>query len=123
MVGNSTPIEVRNNVWHFRGKDDFHWRQEEGGTERDLPFFTGRMSELDREPHVHVRAPSAIRFPSDHYTHDCRYWSYNSAQVEIVLFEDLPVRGYKMLYEKPYVDCGESYLLALCAFRECSRLR
>lgn len=42
------------------------------------------------------------------------YWSYNSAQVEIVLFEDLPVRGYKMLYEKPYVDCGTVKLNTEC---------
>ncbi|EYC09032.1 hypothetical protein Y032_0062g3314 [Ancylostoma ceylanicum] len=34
------------------------------------------------------------------------YWAYNSAQVEIVLFEDKPGGGYKMLPEKPYVDCG-----------------
>ncbi|WKY05964.1 hypothetical protein Q1695_006289 [Nippostrongylus brasiliensis] len=34
------------------------------------------------------------------------YWAYNSAHVEIVLFEDLPTKGYRMLYEKPYVDCG-----------------
>ncbi|CAJ0602456.1 unnamed protein product [Cylicocyclus nassatus] len=34
------------------------------------------------------------------------YWAYNSAQVEIVLFEDKPGGGFKMLPEKPYVDCG-----------------
>ncbi|VDM56290.1 unnamed protein product [Angiostrongylus costaricensis] len=42
------------------------------------------------------------------------YWSYNSAQVEVVLFEDLPNKGYKMLYEKPYVDCGTLKLNTEC---------
>ncbi|KJH42212.1 hypothetical protein DICVIV_11796 [Dictyocaulus viviparus] len=42
------------------------------------------------------------------------YWAYNSAQVEVVLFEDLPNNGYKMLYEKPYIDCGTVKLNTEC---------
>ncbi|CAI4226471.1 unnamed protein product [Auanema sp. JU1783] len=41
------------------------------------------------------------------------YWVYNSARVEVILLED-SADGYKVVYEKPYVDCGTLQINTEC---------
>ncbi|PIO75785.1 hypothetical protein TELCIR_02143 [Teladorsagia circumcincta] len=67
-------------------------------------IFTGDRKR-EEQTAIYISSPIGCQNATGNLTFT--YWAYNSAHVEIVLFEDLPDRGYKMLYEKPYVDCGE----------------
>ncbi|XGW29266.1 hypothetical protein V3C99_008798 [Haemonchus contortus] len=66
-------------------------------------IFTGDKKREEQSA-IYISSPIGCQNATGNLTFT--YWAYNSAQVEIVLFEDRPGGDYKMLYEKPYVDCG-----------------
>ncbi|CAD6195431.1 unnamed protein product [Caenorhabditis auriculariae] len=84
----------------------------------DKMIFTGDKKREEQHT-IYFSSPINCQNSTGNLTFHLRYWVYNGARVEVVLFEDDGQGGFKMVFdnpaeEKPYVDCGTIHLNTEC---------